>query len=334
MRGAKRKAFESFDGGLRPSQVSVKGVKISTLYRYYQEWKRRRGLPPSSIQDRTSTIVKSVAPGLNKDNLKAESYMAQFEEFKAKQQLEVQKDKFRGEIEELLDDLKVCDEEYHQFHVDDERWEEERNRFEAQLQDFALRRLETIESEEDLKSLGQIVNEVESCLVSLTDEYDDKVNTKKGLRQEREIQTSRKLLEERLNSPVFPPSVRRAVNDRILVKNENQASTVLRALIEYAIRNHVIRASPAKKRQIWASFIRALNKGGWSFINELEKQRDKSMRRTYGEWLYCPRCLAKYRVAAELVPAVYTCTQCGNPIYKLAPGPIALERSCTSGFCL
>ncbi len=46
MRGAKKLAFEAFDRGERPSQANIKGLKKATLYRYFQEWKRARGILP------------------------------------------------------------------------------------------------------------------------------------------------------------------------------------------------------------------------------------------------------------------------------------------------
>ena len=46
----KQRVFQAFEQGKRPSDLKVRGIKQQTLYRYYQEWKRGKGLTQSLAQ--------------------------------------------------------------------------------------------------------------------------------------------------------------------------------------------------------------------------------------------------------------------------------------------
>jgi len=45
----KWKLFKRFDKGLRPSDMANSPVKRETLYAYFSEWRRERGLPGKKI---------------------------------------------------------------------------------------------------------------------------------------------------------------------------------------------------------------------------------------------------------------------------------------------
>lgn len=38
----KQRIMKDFDKGLRPSQIKRRGLKNTTIYRYFQEWKVRK----------------------------------------------------------------------------------------------------------------------------------------------------------------------------------------------------------------------------------------------------------------------------------------------------
>lgn len=59
----KEEAFRLFDQGIPPLQLKGRGLKLSTLYTYYDIWKKEgeHDYPPDEIESSASTKVSSAA---------------------------------------------------------------------------------------------------------------------------------------------------------------------------------------------------------------------------------------------------------------------------------
>lgn len=319
VRGAKQAAFEQYDAGLRPSQVDVPDVKKATLYRYFQEWKRLRRVPSAPgiadaqpVQEGAPTVGGGVPP--------ASAIRARFAEFQARQQLEAEKRNLQERIEGWFGALEEAEEKRQKSGVEVEGWEERVDRLGGQI-DFALTQLGGIESEQDLGELQAVMDEVEASLDAVLGEYQSKLEEQERLRQEQEMEVSRRLIAETLNVEYVPPFVVQALQTQVLVRDRDEAGMVFRAVTEWEVVNDACRAEPGRRRKLWHSFLDGVGQEGWEFIRKLARSSEDRDRQIYGERLWCPWCWAQHVIPS--VSAVYRCRRCGRPIYSFGLGPIA-----------
>lgn len=62
MKSKKQKIFQEFEQGLRPSQVKRRGLKKQTLYRYFQEWKKKKARTKRVLsREESIEILKKIA---------------------------------------------------------------------------------------------------------------------------------------------------------------------------------------------------------------------------------------------------------------------------------
>ncbi len=290
MRGAKKLAFEAFDRGERPSQANIKGLKKATLYRYFQEWKRARGILPLPPGGANVPAVVAAPGEVAREVGPAEGLRAHFEEFKAKQEFEKKKGDLRERVDGLLGKLAAVVEEYPQSGVSIADWEDRSGRLADQLADFCLARLEGVSSEAELAALAGIVDETDKAMRGLVEEYRQKVAEQERLRKRRELDTSRRLLTETLNLPFVPPFVRRAAVDQLLVKNGREAEIVSKAAMDWwnSSINEAIRGGPAGRRELWRRFSRRLKEEGWEFLCGHARHFDMRERQLFQQYGWRP----------------------------------------------
>ena len=267
MRGAKKLCFEAFDRGERPSDVHIDGIKETTKYRYYQEWKKRGGRPPSP---RGAPISSEVGPAAGDGSPDTGSAVARFEAFKARQELEADKEKVRKQVGELLETLEEAQGMYEESGVSIKGWEEKRERLEGQLRDFLLAELERVNSEEELNALAQVLDRVDSDIVALWGGYEEKLAEQERLRQQREQEVSRRLLQERLDlGPLVPSWLAAAIADRLVVRNKAEAEMVSQAVSSYTAVHLGVLVKPENRDRVWQEFLGCLDQEPWKFIREL-----------------------------------------------------------------
>ena len=141
-----------------------------------------------------------------------------------------------------------------------------------QLSGFVLGVLAEINSQDELQSLAKVLGEIESGMSDLFREFKEATQKHEQLRRERELGFSCQLLSEKLNMPMVPTHVRRTIETTLLVRVEEEADVILRAVIGWAFNNRVISTPLTEQKKCWRSFVRRLKTGRWDFINERENR--------------------------------------------------------------
>ena len=266
MRGAKKLAFEAFDRGDRPSQLKIKGLKRTSGYRYYQLWKKQVGAPPSPQGGSDTPQGQAPSP----DRPEEAGVLTRYGQFIKRQELETEKNKLREMVEDWVETLEEAQGMYEQAGISIKGWKEKRERLEGQLGDFLLAELERVTSQEELKALAQVADGVESEVIALLEEYEEKHAEHERLLQQREQETSLRLLQDRLAlGPLFPSWLPAAIAKRIIVHNQAEAETVFRAVTSYAAKHLNALVKPENRERVWREFVTCLDQDPWQLIKEL-----------------------------------------------------------------
>lgn len=276
MRGAKQQAFDAFDQGQRPSQLNVRGVKRTTFYRYYQQWKK---LKASS----TPTPGAGISSVRQRPRTEEGGILRRYEEFLSLQKLELRKADLRKRAEDCRTSLQDAEREYVEQGVQVNGWQRRHQLFEERL-DWVIREIGAASSEEALTGLEALLNTARGDIDGLRNELKLKLDEEERLRRKREVELSCKLLGEALEGPLFPSYVKKAVERRLLVRNEREAESVLQALCQWEVVHDTAGANPARKKQVWDDFVSSLEKGGWDFIERLRRDSDRLKQRMQDVW--------------------------------------------------
>ena len=143
---------------------------------------------------------------------------------------------------------------------------------------FLVERTVESDSEEGLTAIQKAIDETEGNAELLSKDYELSINQANQVkRREAELRRrkakllSNRLIEQKINIPIFPDYVRKAVEDSITVSSPYEVPTVADAMFEYGlgVTNITITGDEAMIRKKWQVFIEGVQRYKWHYLRKL-----------------------------------------------------------------
>ncbi|MFC1904772.1 hypothetical protein ACFLXT_03345 [Chloroflexota bacterium] len=197
-------------------------------------------------------------------------------EFQSDEEIKRRRAEIRKDAIDLLALFEEAEKDYKAESVFNEHYNSRQKALKAELNDFVLKRVDEVESEEDISSLKNICEEIREKADILFNEYNEKLGESVKAGKMREIALSHKLLNSKIDIPMFPESMKEQIKKRFLVRNMEEASTVADALSQIAFlimdNSH---KKPEKEKEMWESFTLIVKEGEWDYLNRMAAQYRK-----------------------------------------------------------
>ncbi len=210
--------------GLEPEQIAVRLdytlAFIDIALKKHEKKQMEEGKAEVEAEETTEEIESP-----KKLDLKAE-----LSEFQKKQEVEQRKERIRGRAAELIADLESDMKYYKEQEVFDMAYDTSQKLIQKELKDFVLVKADEIDSNEAISDLEHIIEEIAKKINAFPNKYDAKVKRLRKARMDRDKARSNQLLDQKIDIPLFPQSMKEEVKKRFLVRNEEEASTVADAL--------------------------------------------------------------------------------------------------------
>ncbi len=251
--------------------------------------------------------------------------LQEYEQVQAKQALDERKGELWSRTEADLEALLEAAEDVTKEAIGDKNWEKLTGKCQERLE-WVMEKVEAVSTPEEADQIASILDGLEAEMRSAMAPYTTRVEEARRHRQRLEVDRSTKLLTKYARLPGVPRPVVRAVKEHLLAMDEAQAEKVQHALLEYRDSFPYTGDEPTRRR-LWKPFLQKLKAERWAYISTLDqeyKERQADAQRfAFGEWLVCPHCYYRLRVAMGSI-GWFECPRCGSPVWKGGPGPPAL----------
>ena len=199
---------------------------------------------------------------------------ADWDKFRKDLEIEQRKDKISREATKLVDNLKRWGLHFRKEGVIDVNYERRETTIIKELEDFLLTEIYEIDSLEALSDVECISKEIYKRIPSLIEEYRNRASAMKEAREAREKACQKALSDKLLNSkidiPMFPAFVKEGVKKRLLVRNVEEASMVGDALSWMAnLIEQDSNSDPKVAVKMWQTFTDTIRVLGWQYMEDM-----------------------------------------------------------------
>ena len=238
---------------------------------------------------------------------------AELSEFQKKQEIEQRKERIRVRAIELEADLEFDKKYYEEQEVFDIAYDASQKLIRKELKDFVLAKVDEIDSIEAISDLEHIVEEIVKKIDALSNKYDGKVKRLRKVRMCRDKARSNQLLDQKIDIPLFPQSMKEQVKKQFLVRNVEEASTVADALTRIALLiMDISHKKPEKEKKMWQTFTQIVKEGGWNYLKRMADYYREDTERMLVSINICPRCESKLTRKRVEDKVIISCTSCGK----------------------
>ena len=209
--------------------------------------------------------------------------------------------------------------------IGDEDWHQRRQLLEDQLTHFVLEEVEKVDSKEGISAMENVMAEIEEKARFLFDECALKVNEARELRIRQERKKSDQLLDQQIDIPLFPNSIKKQIKNMFLVRNEEEALTIADAMHHFAIL--AMRDSKDQRKHAqttWQVFIGAAKQERWDYLQRVATEYRKDLDARLIATNVCPRCNVKLVHQHAQGKEIVRCPHCNSRwmSYKKDEAPI------------
>ncbi len=238
---------------------------------------------------------------------------AELSEFQKKQEIEQRKERIRVRAIDLEADLEFDKKYYEKQEVFDIVYDASQKLIRKELKDFVLAKVDEIDSIEAISDLEHIVEEIVKKIDALSNKYDAKAKRLRKVHMDRDKARSNQLLDQRIDIPLFPQSMKEQVKEQFLVRNAEEASTVADALTRIALLiMDISHKKPEKEEEMWQTFTRIVKEGGWDYLKQMAAQYREDTERMLVSINVCPRCESKLTRKWVEDIVIISCPSCGK----------------------
>jgi len=238
---------------------------------------------------------------------------AELSEFQKKQEIEQRKERIRVRAIELEADLEFDKKYYEEQEVFDIAYDASQKLIRKELKDFVLAKVDEIDSIEAISDLEHIVEEIVKKIDALSNKYDAKVKRLRKVHMDRDKARSNQLLDQKIDIPLFPQSMKEQVKKQFLVRNVEEASTVADALTRIALLiMDISHKKPEKEKKMWQTFTQIVKEGGWNYLKQMANYYREDTERMLVSINICPRCESKLTRKRVEDKVIISCTSCGK----------------------
>jgi hypothetical protein len=200
-----------------------------------------------------------------------------FDEFESRQKLTIAKERLTKRIQWINELLRQLDKQLKDEEIDDNDWGERKQWLEQQLADFVSPRIDSIDSQESLSSLKEIIERIHKEAGSLLGEYRTKVKEARQLRLKEEKKRSNELLKRHIDIPLFPGYVKSFIKRKFVIKTDEEALMIADAMHEIALLIIWYREENTEKEKLeWDNFVARVKEDGWEAIKIRATQYGKN----------------------------------------------------------